>query len=154
MASNKQNKHRPIGKDVQFSKAMTYLLRHGAVNEGLNIVQDGFVKLDDLLAHRTLSRASKEDLIQIVQNCPKQRFSIKSLRDESNQVEVLYIKANQGHSIATLDVQMEEIDAPSKINECLHGTYYKAWELIKNEVFFLIDCHLEISIELGNLNLN
>ncbi len=49
MASAKPNKKASVGKDVQFSKTMTYLLRHGAIKEGLNISQDGFVKLDDLL---------------------------------------------------------------------------------------------------------
>ena len=134
MASNKPNRKGPIGKDVQFSKAMTYLLRHGAIKEGLNIDQDGFIKLDDLLAHRTLSRASKEELIQIVQNCPKQRFSIKSIKDDSDNKEIFYIRANQGHSIEELEIQMKEINDLDKIEECLHGTYYKAWNIIKNEV--------------------
>ncbi len=70
MASAKPNKKTSVGKDVQFSKTMTYLLRHGAIKEDLNISQDGFVKLDDLLDHKTLKNATKEELIKIVQNYP------------------------------------------------------------------------------------
>jgi len=134
MASAKPNKKASVGKDVQFSKTMTYLLRHGAIKEGLNISQDGFVKLDDLLDHKTLKNATKEELCQIVKNCPKQRFALKVINDESNNTETLYIRANQGHSLEDLDVQMKEITKEDKIEECLHGTYYKAWDLIKNEV--------------------
>jgi len=74
------------------------------------------------------------NLLKKVQNCPKQRFALKVISDESNNTETLYIRANQGHSLEDLDVQMKEITKEDKIEECLHGTYYKAWDLIKNEV--------------------
>ena len=32
------------------SKKLSWLLRHGAIEEGLNMGTDGFVKLDDILA--------------------------------------------------------------------------------------------------------
>jgi 2'-phosphotransferase len=126
MASN--FKRSAVGMDVQFSKAMTYLLRHGAEKEGLNISQDGYIALDDILKHKNLRKAKKEDLIKIVENCPKQRFSIKHSDDN-----VLYIRANQGHSIQNLELQMTEITEMDNLEEALHGTYYKAWELIKTE---------------------
>lgn len=132
MASNRHNK-RTVSKDVQFSKAMTYLLRHGAIKEGFEITQDGFVKLDDILAHKNFKNATKEDLVKIVETCPKQRFGIKTVKDENTQVENIYIRANQGHSIDDLELGMKEITEADNIEECLHGTYYKAWEAIKME---------------------
>ena len=134
MASNSPNYKSKMSKDVQFSKTMTYLLRHGANKEDLEMTQDGYVKLDDLLAHKNLKNASKEELIKIVENCPKQRFSIKAEKDENGNTETLFIRANQGHSINNVDVEMKELNNADKIKECLHGTYYKAWEIIKNEV--------------------
>ena len=37
-------------KDVQLSKALSYVLRHGAIKERLPIGPDAFIKLDLLLA--------------------------------------------------------------------------------------------------------
>jgi 2'-phosphotransferase len=37
----------PMG--VQQSKALSYILRHGAVKEGLAIRSDGFIKVEDLV---------------------------------------------------------------------------------------------------------
>jgi len=36
--------------DVELSKTLSYILRHGAQREGLAIRSDGFVKLDDLVS--------------------------------------------------------------------------------------------------------
>ena len=40
------------------SKALSWLLRHGAEKEGLAIRSDGFVRLAEILAHRSLRGAS------------------------------------------------------------------------------------------------
>ena len=39
---------------TKVSKALTYLLRHGAEKEGLTIGADGYIALDDVLKHRTI----------------------------------------------------------------------------------------------------
>lgn len=36
--------------DVELSKTLSYILRHGAQREGLSIRSDGYVKLDDLVS--------------------------------------------------------------------------------------------------------
>lgn len=36
--------------DVELSKALSYILRHGAQREGLVIRSDGYVRLDDLVS--------------------------------------------------------------------------------------------------------
>jgi hypothetical protein len=36
--------------NVELSKTLSYILRHGAKNEGLAIRSDGYVKLDDLVS--------------------------------------------------------------------------------------------------------
>lgn len=37
-------------ESVRISKALSYILRHGAVKEGIAIGPDGYVKLTDILA--------------------------------------------------------------------------------------------------------
>lgn len=48
---DKKNYYHKKGNDknVQISKALSYLLRHGAEKEKLHIGTDGYVKLDDIL---------------------------------------------------------------------------------------------------------
>lgn len=77
---------------------------------------------------------SEENIIKIVNNCPKKRFHLQELQDEQTQTAKLFIRANQGHSIKDLDVEMVEITNQS-FEECLHGTYYKFLESIKSQVF-------------------
>lgn len=40
---------------VQLSKQLSYLLRHGAVKEGLTISSDGFVSMEDMIKHTRYS---------------------------------------------------------------------------------------------------
>ncbi len=42
--------------DVQFSKALSYILRHGAEKEGLPIRPDGYILVDQLLARPKVSK--------------------------------------------------------------------------------------------------
>ena len=39
--------------DVRISKTLSYILRHGAQKEGLEMRSDGFIKLDDLVCSST-----------------------------------------------------------------------------------------------------
>src|SRR3990170_1485258 len=78
------------------SKYLSYLLRHGAVKEGLDIDKEGFVKVTELL----------EFLI--------------------NKENNFYIRASQGHSIVTVmeDAMVPIID-PNQYPEVIHGTFRK-----------------------------
>lgn len=86
----------------------------------------------DLLAHRTLQQATEADLVAVVQNCPKQRFKMDRLVDESSGREELYVRANQGHSMS-VEIEMKEITETDQIDQCIHGTYYAAWNSIKTQ---------------------
>lgn len=81
---------------VRLSKKLSYLLRHGAVKEGLKIDNEGWVSVNDLLNHDSISNICKsvEQINEIVQTDEKQRYSLK--KDKLDQV---FIKANQGHSL-------------------------------------------------------
>lgn len=118
----------PAGKrDIQISKALSYLLRHGALKEGLPIDNNGFIPVSVLLRHNRLKshKCTLEDIHRIVENNDKKRFQImnKDLEDGGQQ-EV--ICATQGHSIATITPDnevLEKVTAPTELPEKLiHGT--------------------------------
>ena len=44
--------------DTRWSKTLSYILRHGAAKEGLQLRPDGFVRVEDLVSPRVLSSSS------------------------------------------------------------------------------------------------
>jgi 2'-phosphotransferase len=151
---------KPLTKDVQISKTLSYLLRHGAVKEGLYITQgkkikifffllllfkhtfqiDGYAKIEDILKYKTFKgRFSQEDIINVVQNCPKQRYALKyeDLDDQTasaHNKQLILIRANQGHSLENVELSLEEVTDPNLLPNCIHGTYLKCWDSIKKQV--------------------
>ena len=95
------------------------------ISNKIKIKKDGFVKISDLLKHKTLQCSSTAEILRITENCPKQRFLINYVEQEP------FIRANQGHSLKNVELDMIKIDEASSIKECLHGTYYKHWDKIK-----------------------
>ncbi len=77
-----------------------------------------------------------EDVKDVVQNCQKQRYALKYENNdaESNPpLNTIFIKANQGHSLNEIEVELNEIVDPESIKNCIHGTYFRSWDIIKNE---------------------
>ncbi|PWY96954.1 hypothetical protein BCV70DRAFT_203297 [Testicularia cyperi] len=101
--------------DVQLSKALSYILRHGALKEGLEIRADGFIKLDDVLQRPRVKsinmaestggkrRPELKDVLDIVESNDKQRFEVR--REEADG---WWIRAVQGHSIKAV-TEMEHV---------------------------------------------
>lgn len=115
------------GEQTRVSRACTAILRHRAEGLGITMSSDGFVKVSDLISH--LNRhgfnhnpLSVEQIQYVVESCPKQRFSLKQTDD------VLYIRANQGHSVKSVDAEaaMHRVTADdlSSLEVCVHGTRY------------------------------
>lgn len=112
------------------SKYMSWVLRHGLTEVGLVCDEEGYVKLSDFL---NLSDSKKNGLdhqtvLQIINQCAKQRFNIKTVNNE------LFIRANQGHSknigeLINSDKLLVKINEP--IPGIFHGTYIKHLESIK-----------------------
>ena len=63
---------------VQASKAMSYLLRHGAEKEGLHMREDGYIYLNDLLEMKSLKskRIGQAEIEYIVATNDKQRYEL------------------------------------------------------------------------------
>ncbi|CAD8079613.1 unnamed protein product [Paramecium primaurelia] len=114
---------------VQQSKAMSYLLRHGAQKEGIPIRQDGFVLVQDLLNWPTMAKlkANLQSIRNVVDNNDKKRFELKEIDGQ------LYIRCVQGHTIEINEEELlEKIVDPQQFPVIVHGTYFKAWDLIKD----------------------
>lgn len=105
---------------VKASKQLSYLLRHGAKDENIQITDDGFVRIEDIISKYPV--LSRNIIQQIVDNDEKNRYLIK---DNS-------IRANQGHSM-DVEIEMELITRHEDIPVVIHGTYTKNWQSIKTE---------------------
>lgn len=111
-----------MSRSKKLSHALSRVLRHAAVEQGLEVRPDGFVPLGALLACRALRglRATPEEVAEVVRVCRKQRFA---LRDGM-------IRANQGHSGAVAARLNDEamLDDIHVAAHCVHGTTRAAWE--------------------------
>lgn len=112
---------------VPISKALSSLLRHNAIKEGVPITSDGWVSVDEALRWARQKRklsADETTVRQIVETNDKQRFC---LRESPNGP---LIRANQGHSMGSISVEMQEVSEAVEL--AVHGTYYAAWPSIQS----------------------
>ncbi|KAI0030061.1 KptA family-domain-containing protein [Vararia minispora EC-137] len=119
--------------EVKLSKTLSWLLRHGAQSEGLPMREDGYVRVDDLLATPKL-RAQRLDLTQlqnIVAADAKQRYSLVSEPGADGAAEAWWIRANQGHSMSDVKMDLKPILAAKDVPMAVHGTNMQAWKLIE-----------------------
>lgn len=109
----------PEKRDVLISKSLSYLLRHGAVKEKLSIDSRGWVPVSEILAHNRLRthRASEEDVRRVVAQNAKQRFSLETRGAQ------LFVCANQGHTLAQVEPELERLTRASMPPAVYHGTY-------------------------------
>ncbi|KAJ4141115.1 tRNA 2'-phosphotransferase [Fusarium equiseti] len=130
------------GREVQVSKALSRLLRHQAANAGIQLDDEGFARLDAVLAWNPLKslKATLGDVQATVSADSKQRFTLKpnpttnpSLDTKSTSPADYLIRANQGHSIklesANLltPVTVEAGNVPERV---LHGSFFYFWPAI------------------------
>lgn len=116
-------------RDIQISKTLSYLLRHGAVKENLPIDSKGYVAVDDLLRHRKLKsyRTTVDDIRRVVETNNKRRFNLEHIDNR------LYICANQGHSIEITEDNLMLLKDTEIPLDLFHGTYNKNLELINKQ---------------------
>ena len=68
---------------------------------------------------------------EVVDTNDKKRFTITALETPDGPKD--FIRANQGHSIKTIEVEMMPITSASEYPTIIHGTNLKAWELISED---------------------
>ena len=62
------------GVTYDISRYLSFVLRHGAVKEGIEMDSDGYVKVEDLLARKP--HASIDSVLLAVNQCQKGRFEV------------------------------------------------------------------------------
>lgn len=102
----------------EFSKYLSYLLRHHPEDLNLSMDKQGWVSVDELLNNlnsqsKEFKTISFEILEDIVDTNNKKRFIIEN-RNGKN-----YIRANQGHSLKNIDLGLECKQPPDIL---YHGT--------------------------------
>lgn len=126
--SNKEYNKKRNEKHVHASKYLALVLRHKAVDFGLTVEPNGFIKLEDIFA---------------LQQSKKYHFTVDMVKeiiatDEKGRYELvdrppLYIRAVQGHSLAqvTNDETLTKIENIFKYPTVVHGTDKNAWGFIE-----------------------
>lgn len=119
-----------FNKDIEISKLLSYILRHGALKEKLHIDAEGYIDVEIILRHKSFvtKRCSFSDIQRIVSNNNKNRFLLKCVNQ--NQWK---IKANQGHSLVNVNkLDLKEI-SPGDYEIIVHGSFYRFLDKIKSE---------------------
>lgn len=127
-----KNTPKSSNKQTILSKKLSWLLRHGAVKEGLTIQPNGFIKVFDILQHPNYKNSyNLEILKQLVENDQKQRYTLR-YNEELGGFE---IRANQGHTLKEVqdDQCLKEILSAEAVPLAVHGTYLRHWPAIKRE---------------------
>ena len=114
------------GGNVRLSKSLAWLLRHNAESEGFTFLDGGYLPVLEVLKHRRFQGFTVADVKEVVKNCSKQRYAL-STGVNGEQL----IRANQGHSIKTVEVDLQEITDPEEAPKVVHGTSFKAWNDIQ-----------------------
>ncbi len=95
------------------SKFLSRVLRHQPEVVGMQLDPEGWLPIDELIqnANREGKRLSLELLHEVVASCEKKRFSLSD--------DGLKIRANQGHSVPDVELNLEKVPPPSVL---YHGT--------------------------------
>jgi len=98
---------------TKLSKTVSYILRHNPQSFDLKLAADASVETDKLLAalKNKFKEITKSDLVELVENDPKGRFSFLD-----NQKR---IRANYGHSLKGVNPDYQAVKPPEIL---YHGT--------------------------------
>ena len=105
----------------RISKFLSLILRHQPEKIGLTLDKNGWAAVTDILEKSNL-KFDRETLEEVVRTNDKQRFSFNEDKTK--------IRANQGHSIKTIDLELAPQVPPPFL---YHGTVPKFLQLIKSD---------------------
>lgn len=108
---------------TQLSKFLSFVLRHKPDTIGLALSPQGWASIDELIikSHAAGTRFSREDLLRVVENNDKKRFT---LSDDGQ-----HIRAAQGHSV-TVELGLTPRGPPPVL---YHGTASRFLKSIQSE---------------------
>lgn len=114
-SSRHQRQSGPVPRDIQVSKKLSWLLRHGAEKEGLKLGPGGYVNVAEVLSNRLLKshHVRFEEIKRVVKNNEKKRFGLVHLAQEGGkdaQNEALTYESSDATTEQGLD--QVEVDEP------------------------------------------
>jgi len=117
---------------TRVSKSLSSALRHNAIQWRIPMSLNGFVRVTDLTRNNHFHQTNPTQLAALCFTNDKQRFGLffGATKETAN---TLYIRANQGHSIEELELDLERITDPRKAPIAVHGTYLAAWNAIRTQ---------------------
>jgi RNA:NAD 2'-phosphotransferase (TPT1/KptA family) len=124
-SEDKKDKQKGNQKQKEcMARQLSYLLRHGALREGVPMDDGGFILISNVLLW--LKNASnhdygKDEIEEVAFTDAKSRFSIRHHIEDRN---LDMIRANNGHSIPVPELEVEELE-PIKGKLVIHATYIK-----------------------------
>ncbi|KAG1793120.1 uncharacterized protein HD556DRAFT_1238414 [Suillus plorans] len=143
---------------TRVSKSLSWLLRHGAKNAGLDMRDDGYAKVSDVLSNPMFRDVNFSQLQEIVDKDQKQRFHLLAEpRSSDSPSDIWWIRANQGHSLQTVTLDMQPITSALDVPMAVHGTTLSAWELIGKFTsmrWFVLLTHLSATQGLSKVKRN
>lgn len=92
-----EKSHQTSKKMVDFSKYLSFVLRHGAQEVGVHMDKQGYVSVDEIMKTKRAKGYTFNDLKFVVDNNNKKRFEINEVDEDGKKV--LKIRAVQGHTI-------------------------------------------------------
>jgi len=125
---------------TQTSKFLSLILRHKPEQIGLQLDQEGWAKIAELIeAAEQHNTFLDDELIQtIVAQCDKKRFQISD--------DGLNIRAVQGHSTPTVQREMIAIEPPQHL---YHGTASRFMESIQARHYVHLSENKETALNVG-----
>ena len=133
-SADNKNQRRGQNRDPHsdFSRKLTYVLRHEAVNLVMTVDHEGYVNIMEIQNHQLFRKfrpVTVEKLQNIIDMDEKQRFSMIQRGDSS------FIRANQSHSGDVAAQLVDEKMLKPLLNSkdhpiCVHGTDKDAWTKI------------------------
>lgn len=117
--------------EVKLSKMLSWLLRHGAVTEGLTFDSGGFMNVEEILKLKQFKNYNLSDIQRVVESNDKKRFTMRCKASDNN---IWQIRANQGHSIEIDENELLTLLTADQVPVCIyHGTYLCNLKSIKSE---------------------
>jgi len=125
--------------EVRLSKTLAWILRHGAKSEGLPMRPDGYIRVTHLLENPRLQGLDFSMLQRIVEADSKKRYDLmyegqgntaSSLEADSG---IWWMRANQGHSMKSVQVELRPVHSSADIAMAVHGTTLQAWKSISTQ---------------------
>ncbi|QNP96375.1 YALIA101S01e28524g1_1 [Yarrowia lipolytica] len=134
---------REMTPDEEYSRKLSYILRHGATKEKLPIREDGYLSVGVLLNRAGIKgKWNLEDTKRVVRDNDKQRYKLifepteKQPKEptDPNDCTGYWIRANQGHTINT-KVEMKALKTPEDFPtlEIFHATSKQVLPIVLKE---------------------